>query len=200
MTIWQTRQWWDMLVESGQAEAVYEVDNIFVEKRRIALGQFWLFALWVNSSKIPYKKLQSLCKEKKCLFVQVEICNYEGLSACKAENHVFEEGHYKKFITPYTAVIDLQKSEDEILENMKPKGRYNIKVAQRKWVECKIVKKNSDNIKAFYEIFKQTTSRDSFAGNSLEYYTKFLDNILWSELILAYKDGVVIIRVNICVW
>jgi len=31
------------------------------------------------------------------------------------------EDFYKKFITPYTAVINLEKAEDEILANMKPK-------------------------------------------------------------------------------
>jgi lipid II:glycine glycyltransferase (peptidoglycan interpeptide bridge formation enzyme) len=40
--------------------------------------------------------------------------------------------YYKKFITPYTAIIDLNLSEDEILSLMKPKGRYNIRLAEKK--------------------------------------------------------------------
>jgi lipid II:glycine glycyltransferase (peptidoglycan interpeptide bridge formation enzyme) len=40
--------------------------------------------------------------------------------------------YYKKFITPYTALIDLEKTEEDILADMKPKGRYNIKLAKKK--------------------------------------------------------------------
>jgi len=48
------------------------------------------------------------------------------------DHHGFQFKHYKKFITPHTAVIDLEKSEEEILANMKPKGRYNIRLAEKK--------------------------------------------------------------------
>jgi lipid II:glycine glycyltransferase (peptidoglycan interpeptide bridge formation enzyme) len=43
-----------------------------------------------------------------------------------------KQGYYKKFITPYTAVINLEKSEEEILARMKPKGRYNIRLSEKK--------------------------------------------------------------------
>lgn len=188
MSIWQTRQWWKMLLKSWQAEEIFEIQGIHVEKRKIALKQFGLFVLWVEEGNIPYKKLQDLCEEQKCLFVQVETCNYQRPPACKAGTLYFQKWHYKKFITPYTAIIDLQKSKEEILANMKQKWRYNIKVAEKNDVTCKLVEKTIENIKSFYEIFTQTTSRDSFAWNSLEYYTQFLKNIPWAELILVYKN------------
>jgi hypothetical protein len=34
----------------------------------------------------------------------------------------------------------------------------------------------------------ETTSRDNFTGNSLQYYAYFLEFIKHSELLLAYKD------------
>jgi lipid II:glycine glycyltransferase (peptidoglycan interpeptide bridge formation enzyme) len=48
------------------------------------------------------------------------------------ELEYFKTGYYKKFIPPYTAIIDLTKTEDEILAGMKPKGRYNIRLAEKK--------------------------------------------------------------------
>jgi lipid II:glycine glycyltransferase (peptidoglycan interpeptide bridge formation enzyme) len=43
---------------------------------------------------------------------------------------------------------------------MKPKGRYNIKLAEKKGVEIKIVEKTDKNIQYFYELMNETTSRD----------------------------------------
>jgi lipid II:glycine glycyltransferase (peptidoglycan interpeptide bridge formation enzyme) len=39
---------------------------------------------------------------------------------------------------------------------------------------------------------QETTSRDSFEGNNLEYYTKFLKQNNSSKLLLAKKDDIVI--------
>jgi lipid II:glycine glycyltransferase (peptidoglycan interpeptide bridge formation enzyme) len=93
------------------------------------------------------ESLEELCKEEKCLFVQVETIDYymQPLSFSKGENSsvdskeqadrsvcAWKSGYYKKFIPPYTALIDLTQSEDEILAAMKPKGRYNIKLAGKK--------------------------------------------------------------------
>jgi len=38
----------------------------------------------------------------------------------------------------------------------------------------------------------ETTSRDNFSGNNLEYYITFLEKLENSELLLAYKDDIVI--------
>jgi lipid II:glycine glycyltransferase (peptidoglycan interpeptide bridge formation enzyme) len=75
---------------------------------------------------------------------------------------------------------------------MKPKGRYNIKLAQKKEVEVKSVEKTLDNIKLYYNLMLETTLRDNFSGNSIDYYTNFLNKIENSELLLAYKDEKVI--------
>ena len=75
---------------------------------------------------------------------------------------------------------------------MKPKWRYNIKVARKKWVEVEIVEKTKENIEDYYNLMLETTSRDWFSWNSLEYYKTFLETLENSKLILAKKDWVVI--------
>ncbi len=57
---------------------------------------------------------------------------------------------------------------------MKPKGRYNIKVASKNGVQVKQVWKSKENIQKFYDLMQETTSRDNFFGNTLTYYQKFL--------------------------
>jgi lipid II:glycine glycyltransferase (peptidoglycan interpeptide bridge formation enzyme) len=72
---------------------------------------------------------------------------------------------------------------------MKPKGRYNIKLAKKKGVIAKRVEKTKENIKLFYNLITETSSRDNFNSNSLNYYKVFLEKILSSELIFAYKNN-----------
>lgn len=185
MSIWQTHSWKKLLLASAQAESVFEVDGVFAEKRSLWLGQFWLFVLWISpEQKIKTEKFSSLAKNEKCLFVQFETLSYD-------QNPDFleiQKGYYKKFITPYTALIDLELSQEEILAQMKPKGRYNIWLAQKKWVEVFEAEKSQENIKKFYNLMLETTSRDGFSGNTMEYYEKFLNIIPTSKLIFTKKD------------
>lgn len=95
--------------------------------------------------------------------------------------------YYKKFITPYTALIDLTKTEEEILAQMKPKGRYNIKVAEKNEIVVKNAEITDENISVFYDLMMETTSRDSFNWNSLEFYKRFLNASDNNLLFIAYK-------------
>ncbi len=209
MSIWQTKSWQNMLKKSGQVSDYFEVpynfsleskgvpeggEIIYIEKRSIWLWEYWLFVLWLNKeiSKHNLNKLIELCKKENCLFLQIETIDYTSPQPSPLEEREFKIWYYKKFITPYTAIINLQKTEDEILSNMKPKGRYNIKLARKKWVEAEIVEKTEDNIKAYYDLMLETTSRDKFSGNSLDYYNTFLNSLENSKIILACKDWIVI--------
>ncbi|MDD3645831.1 MAG: peptidoglycan bridge formation glycyltransferase FemA/FemB family protein [Candidatus Gracilibacteria bacterium] len=232
MIIWQTKAWGDMLVQSGQAEQIFEIPFnlpfskgvpeegrggiIFVEKRKVSFGEYGLFVIGLDKAitSETSDKLIELCKKEKALFIQVETLDYNTSSQPSpseekeiAQNNtpllqrrgaggeVFKKwkaGFYKKFITPYTAIIDLTKSEEEILLDMKPKGRYNIRLAEKKGVEVKQVEKSDDNIKKFYDLMIETTSRDGFSGNNINYYSTFLSSIENSKLLFAYKDEKVI--------
>lgn len=190
MSLWQTHSWKTMILASNQANEVFEVEWILIEKRSIWLGKFWLFALWVDGSqKINEEKMIELCRKQNCLFVQIETFWVENNISLSLKN--FQKWSYKKFITPYTALINLSKTEEEILANMKPKWRYNIKLAQKKWVEVFCAEKNDKNIKIFYDLMLETTLRDHFSGNTFKYYKTFLEKIIDSELIFTkYEDKI----------
>ncbi len=200
MSIWQSESWQNMLVKSWQSEEYFVLEmnynsvnttQVFVEKRSIALWKFGLFVIgfqWEIDQRLE-ENLKQLCQEENCLFAQIETLDYnENLNAHLGDREYFKQGYYKKFIPPYTAVIDLAKSEEEILAAMKPKGRYNIRLAEKKWVVVEQVDKNPYNAKKFFELMQETTSRDNFAGNTLKYYENFLENIENSQLFFAYYE------------
>lgn len=192
MFIWQTKAWQDLLIFAKQADKTYNIDNIKIEKRKVAFWEYGLFILWVNLKYIDFnieKKLINLCKKEKCLFIQIEEVNYNWVFS---NLQLFKKSYYKKFIPFFSVIIDLSKSEQDILWEMKPKGRYNIKLAKRKEVKVKIVEKTKENIEIFYHLMKETTKRDNFFWNTLTYYDFFLKSIKNSELIFAYKEDKVI--------
>ena len=192
--IWQTQQWANMLEESGQADKVLNIWWIFAEKRSIWLGLYGLFILWINKNLITKDLVETVKKisiKEKCLFFQFETLSFSG-PKLHTDNCNLKNQYYKKFITEFTAVIDLDKSYDDILAAMKPKWRYNIKLAEKKGVETHIVNKTPANIKAFYDLMTETTTRDSFSWNSYEYYCKFLNTVQESKLLLSYVDQTVV--------
>ncbi len=196
MMIWQTIDWGKMLLASKQAESVFSVGWIQIEKRCIWLGFFGLFIIWLDykqawiddNLQALEDQIVALCKKEKALFIQIEFINYSGnLETKYFDLDTLDFGFYKKFINQYTAVINLSKTEDEILAWMKPKWRYNIKLAVKKGIVVKEVEKTKENIEKYYNLMLETTSRDNFSWNTLKYYSDFLKYISESRLLLAFS-------------
>jgi lipid II:glycine glycyltransferase (peptidoglycan interpeptide bridge formation enzyme) len=75
--------------------------------------------------------------------------------------------------TPDTIVVDLRRSEDDILSAMKPKWRYNIRLAEKKGVT--IAERKSDGIPEFYALYRATAARDRIAIHPEAYYRRLMD-------------------------
>ncbi len=84
---------------------------------------------------------------------------------------------------PDTTLIDLTKSEDELLSAMRSKWRYNIRLAQKKGVVVRAYRARTDKadnpsldsdasrtLDIFYELYKTTASRDGIAIHAKKYY------------------------------
>ncbi len=190
MSFWQEKNRWEMLIKSKQAEKILFIDDLQVEKRSIWFWQYGLFVLWLEKEKLSNidKRFIDLCRQEKCLFIQIETYNLDNCRQVTVDKN-FINWYYKKFITPYTVVIDLSKNEEQILADMKPKWRYNIKLAEKKEIKIIDVDKSDDNIKIFYDLLMETTSRDGFSWNNIVYYTTFLKTIKSSHLLISYKNN-----------
>lgn len=130
--------------------------------------------------QMPTKKnveeLKKIGKEEKCIFIQLEP-NVELTenSKLKIENLGFRSAAHPLF-TRCTFILDLTKSEEELLKNMSSKTRYNIKVAQKHKVE--VSEDNSD--KGFLEylkLTKETTQRQGFFAHTEKYH-----KLMWETL------------------
>lgn len=76
------------------------------------------------------------------------------------------------FVHPENSrIIDLQKSEDELLSSMHPKTRYNIRLAEKKGVT---VETGAHLVEEFLRLNKETTARDQFISHPDAYYKKMV--------------------------
>jgi len=72
-----------------------------------------------------------------------------------------------------TLVIDVDKSPESILAAMKPKGRYNIGIAQRSAVETRIASATetlSESVNQFYTVLCDAGERDGFDVEPLKFF------------------------------
>lgn len=80
---------------------------------------------------------------------------------------------------PDTTILDLQKSEDEILAAMKSKWRYNIRLAAKKGVEVSCYHGGeadfAEKFDEFYRLFELTSERDGVSFHAKEYYQDLIE-------------------------
>ncbi len=81
-----------------------------------------------------------------------------------------------------TRILSLQLGEQDLLAQMKPKGRYNIRLAERHDIEIT----DEPNVTAFHALLKRTGARDGFGIHPESHYRAFLERIPGSFLLLAY--------------
>lgn len=74
---------------------------------------------------------------------------------------------------PDTVILSLAGGEDELLAGMKPKWRYNIRLAAKRGVD--VTEEGASALDSFYELYKATAKRDGIALHPLAYYRALFD-------------------------
>jgi peptidoglycan pentaglycine glycine transferase (the first glycine) len=90
-----------------------------------------------------------------------------------------------------TIKVSVNRSDEELLEGMKSKTRYNIRLAGRRGVSVRAA--SIDEITDFYEVLEETSSRDEFGIHSIDYYADMLDSFGDDAVLLVaeYEDSIV---------
>lgn len=110
---------------------------------------------------------------------------------------LFQLGLRKSFedVQPdYRQWILLDKSEEKLLTAMKPKGRYNIKVAERHNLTVHWGTE-PEKLAAFAGLYQQTASRTGFSGRDQRYFEQLLailaKNQVGEIITVSHKDEVI---------
>ena len=90
----------------------------------------------------------------------------------------------------WTIIFDLDKSEDELLKNMKSKTRYNIRLAQKKGVVVK-EESNEKGFEIFSRLYFETCKRQNYKGHNPVYHKIFWENLKkdLAHILVAYHQN-----------
>ena len=117
--------------------------------------------------KAAFEKIAEIAKKEKCVFVRVrpQLINtpenlqlLADLGLKKSPMHL---------ATEHTVIIDLTKSEDELLANMRRQTRYEVRRADKQGI--KVEKSQSEEIfKEFRKVQAETAKRQGFVPPNLK--------------------------------
>lgn len=132
------------------------------------------------------KKVEELALRENCVFVRVE--------PYSLPNGIMKELKFRKvtsfsplsrqFSPMDTQILDISKRDDDLLLEMKPKWRYNIKLAYRKGITVRMSNKLED-IKQFHEMSVAMHDR-GYTPFGIEHYERLLYTLTKGKNIRLY--------------
>jgi len=131
------------------------------------------------------EELKKIGKDNNCIFIQLEP-NIPSSMVNDKWSMVNLVPAARPLFTKYTFILDLTKSEDELLKAMHPKTRYNIKVAQKHGV--KVLEDNSDKaFETYLKLTGETSKRQKFYAHTQNYH-----KLMWQTLkIVNHKLSII---------
>lgn len=148
------------------------------------------FVGYLPKGPLPDKELaqalEKIGEKHHCAFIKVEpdiLANDPNL--CMDTNFKVSP---KPLFTKYNFVLDLTQSEEEILKKMRPKTRYNIKVAQKHGV---VIEERTDDeaFEIYLKLYFETTKRQGYHGHNENYHRgvwKTLKDAGFATLLIAF--------------
>lgn len=132
-------------------------------------------------------------KDNNCIFIKIE----PSLLETPENNKIFSDLGFARAVT-FTQVedawlIDLSKSEDELLADMRKTTRYLVRNEPKQGVTIEIGDKYKDAEK-FVDMLFSTSARKNFVNHSRDYYLKqfqILSKDDEMKIFKSIKDGVV---------
>ena len=156
---------------------------------------------YLPRSNFPTKQvlefLYDYGRKNNVVFIKIE--PYEEKSKVKSQkSKVLEIRNWKLDISQsphplfpsWTQILDLTKSEDQLLKNMHHKTRYNIRLAKKKGVVVKEMS-NNEGFNIFAKLYFETCRRQKYFGHNQQYHKivwKNLKNKISHILIAYYRD------------
>lgn len=167
-----------------------------------------------SPTKELIEELEKIGKEENCIFIQLEpgvrgVTRSGGPPSSARNEHAFvrtSDGGAERqdpeedmrdlglrlaahpLFTKYTFVLNLAKSEQEILKNMHSKTRYNIRVAEKHKV--KVVEDNSkESFEHYLKLMTETTSRQKFYAHTPSYHKSLFETLAVHKSQVASRNS-----------
>lgn len=163
----------------------HKVGDVLVLERRLPFGKSFLYSPEVVATPdmllelLP--KIYDIAKDRQSIFYRLELLiDKQAPNATRWQAAFSYTGFTKAFeeVQPeHRQIIPLDDSNDTILRQMKQKGRYNIRVAEKAGVLVRETTKKSlkHDVDTFYGLLEATGKRDKFSIRPKSYFVSLVD-------------------------
>jgi peptidoglycan pentaglycine glycine transferase (the first glycine) len=162
-------------------------------------GPVWQFSNWEVFNSL-FSEIKRIAVEERAIFVKLDPQIIDEPSV----NQEFKKKGFKRgvgFVQVEDAwLLDLTKSEDQLLSEMRKTARYLIRQEAKQGVKIEISSKTED-AQTFVDLLSKTASRKSFVNHPSDYYLKQFE-VMGPEnqerVFIARKNGKVNAMAIIC--
>lgn len=147
---------------------------------------------YIPRSKVPNKsvlnKLFRYGKKNNVIFIKIEPY-IEKSSKFKIQSSKLVKSPHPLFPS-WTQILDLDKTEDELLKLFHPKTRYNIHLAEKKGVSVR-EESNDKGFAIFSKLYFETTKRQKYFGHDEKYHITVWKNLKnkFAHILIAYYQS-----------
>ena len=137
------------------------------------------------------EELDRLARRRSYAWVRVETFpNHAATAALERLGFRSSGEWFGRFGKRDSLLVPLSQGDNELLARMKPKGRYNVRVAQRSGVT--VHAGDGSSLTEFFELYRMTSSYQGFPAFPREYFEyvlRVLGPSKRAQVFLAYHDG-----------
>lgn len=186
----QTDAWGKFKAATGWRASRY--GNLLGLERGLALGKSMLYFPEIPFSDESLATVKKIIRDnggKRHIFTRFEFLTPWSAPAAQT---LVELGLVKSFeeVQPeHRQWVPLEGSEEDILKQMKPKGRYNVGVAERNNLVVKTGMTN-ELLADFYDLYAETARRSKFSGRSASYFQGLCNLLVQNnqgEIVAVYQ-------------
>jgi peptidoglycan pentaglycine glycine transferase (the first glycine) len=122
-----------------------------------------------ESLRLLWQEIDAVARRRRAITTIVEPDGVLPPAPVRGVTVASRAGH----IQPGRTVKVPLTTDDELLGQMHQKTRYNVRLAQRRGVTCRVSDMSDEALRLFYELLEDTSVRNAFGIHSADYYREF---------------------------
>lgn len=193
--VFQSKAWEDFKLQTGYQKS-YRILDILVLEKKLPFGFSMLYSPMVGNSQWSEarsqefsKKIRELALKDNAIFYRLEL---DVLKNSRSQLPTPYIKSFEEMQPEHTLILDLEKSEEELLAQMRQKGRYNIRLAEKRKIKVSSSCDWQNELKSFYALYEETAKRHKITYRSKTYFEKLLENLSKNGYSKLYKASAVI--------
>ena len=137
----------------------------------------------ISNQEFFFKQIYNFAKKEKAIFVRVDATTHLIPPLVRGDEGGLKNYGFRKTnlsIQPKEEfIIDITKPQEQLLAEMKPKTRYNIRVAEKHGiiVSSEPQAQSPEFFDEFWNLIKKTSQRQGIHPHPKEYYQKMLEGL-----------------------